>query len=150
MKRVYILMFLLYIVMQISLMGQEKEQDFKYRNYLTASYGPAEYSFNYERNLFNFQRSYSNIRAGLGEWSDLNGDWTAYNLSLVYLTGKQKSSHLESNAGVRYIRNDLKDAKFLYPDIFVGYRFENPEGWLLLRGGFSLISLFNLGAGIKF
>ena len=120
------------------------------KNYATGYLGMFEYNLNYERNLFQFHRSYSNIRTGFGQMNNLQASGYVYNLTLVHLLGRQ-SSHLEINIGVKYIKVPANDAQStFYPDLFLGYRFEKPDGNFIWRAGLSGLSLINVGAGLKF
>jgi hypothetical protein len=120
------------------------------KNYVTAYFGMFEYNLNYERNLFQFHRSYTNIRTGFGQMNNLQATGYVYNLTLVHLLGRQ-SSHFEFNIGVKYIKVPANDTQStFYPDLFLGYRFEQLDGNLIWRAGLSGLSLINVGAGFKF
>jgi hypothetical protein len=120
------------------------------RNYITAYFGMFEYNLNYERNLFLFRSSYSNIRTGFGQMNNLQATGYVYNLTLVQVLGRQ-ASHFEFNIGVKYIQVPANNGQStFYPDLFIGYRFEKPDGNFIWRAGLSGLSLINVGAGLKF
>jgi hypothetical protein len=116
--------------------------------------GFLEYDINYERNIMQCPKSYSNIRLGFGYWTDLQSEGHYVNSSFVYLTGKQ-NSHLELNLGFKFIvsgaRSGLEGSQnFLLPDIFVGYRYEKPGKGDVYRIGVGYPGLIMVGGGIKF
>ena len=140
-----------FFILCFNLEAQEKVKPeiLFHKNYLTGYIGLLEYNINYERNLFLFPKSYSNIRIGLGEWSDLQGDGRIYNLTFVHLFGR-KLSHIELNFGMNYINGKTKYGNFFYPIGFIGYRYEELKGKIIIRAGFSSWSFFNVGFGFKF
>ena len=109
----------------------------------------------YERNIFRWPGSYTNIRAGLGYFNDLQGGGREYGATMVHLIGK-KNSHLEINLGIKYIVNNKENAnpggKGFIPDMFVGYRYEKPGDSFVFRIGFYYpdINALAIGIGVKF
>ena len=123
------------------------------RNYIIGNAGPdlIAYNINYERNILQSSKSYTNIRFGVGKWKGMQDMGTDYSITLVHLIG-QKNSHLELNLGLRYRigeREDFNTAPWM-PDIFAGYRYEKPYGRLLIRVGLSIPSIVIIGIGFKF
>ena len=118
--------------------------------------GVTDLCLNYEHNILQLPNSYSNLRFGFGTMGTRKDDIGYYlNASFVHLLGK-KNHHLELNLGVNYITNIASDGWLIthdqdfYPDLYTGYRFENPDGIFIFRVGISLVTLFNFGLGIKF
>ncbi|MFH1001219.1 MAG: hypothetical protein V1783_10325 [Bacteroidota bacterium] len=118
--------------------------------------GITNLSVHFERSFFRLPKSYSNYRLGLGVISAGDDDIAYHlNVALVHLFGK-KASHLELNLGLNYLTNYAADnliighEKDFYPDFYAGYRFEKPEGLVFFRAGFSIVTFFNLGLGVKF
>lgn len=111
--------------------------------------GLIELNVNYERNIMQLPKSNSNIRAGIGYWTNLQLEGNYINAVFVHLLGK-KNSHLELNLGARYIFAKEKEDNTFLPDIFAGYRFEKPDGRFYFRAGLSFPGLFSIGTGYKF
>jgi hypothetical protein len=114
--------------------------------------GLISYNFNYERNIFQFPKSYTNIRIGYGKWNDWQNRGTGYIATLVHLIGQQ-NSHLELNLGLRHRIGEREDVDIPYflPDLFAGYRYEKPYGAFTFRVGLTnYVDLFGLGIGFKF
>jgi hypothetical protein len=147
------------IVLLISISVNVKAQDnsnsnFGPRNYINAYVGVVEYNINYERNLIQKSKSFSNVRIGFGHASILiAGEGKYINAAVVHLIGK-KNSHLEINLGMKYmVTNSISDPKFsetYIPEAFLGYRFEKPSQGLIFRVGVSYPTLINIGVGYKF
>ncbi|MCX6302429.1 MAG: hypothetical protein NTW82_09615 [Bacteroidia bacterium] len=128
------------------------------RNYIGAYVGIFEWNLNYERNIFQRPRSYTNLRFGFGLWKDeptkygYGGNYL--NASLVHLIGK-RTAHFELILGIKYFitgRDEVMNT-FGYPylpDLYFGYRHEKPDGKLVLRFGINIPTLVNLGIGYKF
>jgi hypothetical protein len=137
--------------------NHSEKQNLYLKNSIGISFGYIESSVNFERNLFYSTKSYWNIRAGFGIYTNPDSGglvYNVYNLTLVYLRGK-KSSHLELDAGVKYL--DLrKDAEFncIIPDLFAGYRYEKLTGRFYLKAGISNVEVINpsvlFGCGLRF
>lgn len=107
-----------------------------------------EYNLDYERKIFDLPKSYTNLRIGFGIINSSFDGGYYYNSSLVHLLGK-KNKHLELNLGLKYVvQKDTYDS--FWPDIYAGYRYEEPSGGLIFRIGVNLYSLFIVGIGIKF
>jgi len=123
------------------------------RNYIIVNVGPdlIAYNFNYERNIIQSPKSFTNIRLGYGKWEGMQDMGTDYSITLVHLIG-QKNSHLELNLGLRYRIGEREDINTppLMPDIFAGYRYEKPYGILIFRAGLSIPSVISIGVGFKF
>jgi hypothetical protein len=122
------------------------------RNYLNVYLGFIEYNLNYERNIVQFQKSYSNLRLGFGFWGLFTESGYYINPSIVHLIGKM-NSHLEFNLGMKlFVKEGFKheESPNILADFFVGYRFEKPNGKFVFRTGFNFPTLFNLGIGFKF
>ena len=107
-----------------------------------------DYNINYERNIFQRPKSFTNLRIGFGIINSSFDGGYYYNSSLVHLFGRKKS-HLELNLGLKYAIQEGFSNSFL-PDIFAGYRYEKPSGLLIFRIGINLYTLYNVGIGIKF
>jgi hypothetical protein len=107
-----------------------------------------EYNINYERNILQRRNSYTNIRAGFGLAAFNAWEGYYYNAALVHLIGK-KNSHFELNLGLKYVLEEGTANSFM-PDLFAGYRYEKPDGGLILRAGIDLFTLWNIGIGFKF
>lgn len=111
---------IIFLLLNLNMTAQEgKIPDTKNaKNYITAYFGMFEYNINYERNLFLFHRSYSNIRTGFGQMNNLQASGYVYNLTLVQVLGR-KSSHFEFNIGVKYIKIPAHPVQStFYPDLF--------------------------------
>jgi hypothetical protein len=110
-------------------------------------------NLNYERNIFQNPHSYTNIRMGFGRanFSEFRVLAFYLNPSVVHLIGR-RNSHLELNLGFKYPISQLPETinRILVPDLFVGYRYERPEGWFIFRMGINYPSIFDLGLGFKF
>lgn len=124
------------------------------RNRIGVYLGLLEINLNYERNIIQRPKSYSNIRIGIGSFTDLQFGGKYINASLIQLLGKRKS-HAEVDLGCKLFLagtnlNFESPRTFLIPDIYVGYRYENPENREFFRIGFSFPSLINVGGGFKF
>ena len=138
----------------IALCAQEaSDQPLKlYKNSVGAYVGLIEANLNYERNVLQGAKSYSNLRMGLGYWTDLQSEGKYFNPSFIHLLGKKKS-HIEFDLGFKLIVNGYQHngtATFLMPDLFVGYRYENPSTQEYFRIGFSIPSIINVGGGFRF
>ena len=135
----------------INLMARENynPSEFKYLNSFNSYVGLIEFSFNYERNIIQSRKSYSNIRAGYGYWTNLQLEGKCYEIAFVHLIGR-KNSHPELNLGIKYIVDNAGKENAILPDIFAGYRYENPEGRFIFRIGLAFPSIFNMGIGFKF
>jgi len=110
-------------------------------------------NLNYERNILQFSNSYSNIRLGIGRADFREFRVLAYylNPAIVHLIGR-RNSHLELNLGFKYPISQLPKTinRIFVPDLFVGYRYEKPDGWFIFRMGINYPSIFDLGFGFKF
>jgi hypothetical protein len=107
-----------------------------------------EFNMNYERNIFQLPKSYTNLRLGFGLlYSSIDGGYY-YNPALVHLFGK-KNRHLEVDLGFKYAVQKGYSNSFI-PDIFAGYRYEKPSGDFIFRIGVNIFTLFNIGFGYKF
>lgn len=135
----------------LSIMAQGKDNptEIKYLNSVNSYIGLIEYNFNYERNIIQSPRSYSNIRAGYGYWTNLQLEGQCYEVAFVHLLGR-KNSHPEFNLGIKYIVDKAGKENAVLPDIFAGYRYENPEGRFVFRIGLAFPSIFSMGIGFKF
>lgn len=116
--------------------------------------GVVEWNLNYERNVIQKPKSLSYIRAGFGHGAFLiAGEGYYINAAFVQLFGPG-SSHLELNAGVKYmVSNSESNPPFsdqVLPDIFVGYRYQKPSGGIILRYGLNYPTLINVGIGYQF
>lgn len=111
--------------------------------------GVVEYNINYERNIFQRPKSYTNIRIGIGgDESYMDGYYI--NPTLVHLIGK-KNSHLELDLGLKVeIGPHTEGTSTVLPDIYAGYRYEKTEGRFVFRVGLNAITVYNLGIGVKF
>lgn len=124
-------------------------------NAINVYVGIFDLNLNYERNIAQRPRSLSKLRLGFG-YAMLFGvgsEGNYINAAFVHLFGA-KSSHLELDAGLKYmLSNSISDPAFseqLLPEIFVGYRFEEPKGGLIFRAGLNYPTLINLGIGCTF
>lgn len=118
--------------------------------------GITNLSVHFERNFFQLPKSNTNYRLGLGILGAGNDDAGYHlNAALVHLIGN-KTSRLELNLGLNYFTDFATDnfiighEKHFYPDFYAGYRYEKPEGLVFFRAGFSVVTFFNLGLGVKF
>jgi hypothetical protein len=66
------------------------------RNYIIGNVSFESVTLNYERNIIQWSKSYTNIRIGFGGFNDLQGGGKQGLATLVHLFGKKKS-HLELN-----------------------------------------------------
>ena len=145
----------LFISLSINVKAQDNgNSNFSPRNYINVYVGLIEYNINYERNIVQRSKSFSNVRLGFGHASLLIGGEGKYiNAAFIHLIGK-KNSHLETNLGVKYmVSNSISDPQFsetLIPDAFLGYRYEKPLEGLIFRIGLNYPTFINLGTGYKF
>ena len=123
--------------------------EIKYRNSVNTHLGLIEFNFNYERNILQQAKSYTNVRAGIGYWTNLQLEGNCVEAAVVHVLGR-KNSHPEFNLGIKYIlaKGDKENA--VLPLIYTGYRYENPDGRYIFRIGLAFPSIFNLGIGTKF
>jgi len=124
------------------------------RNNINAYLGVFDANINYERNIIQSSKSYSNLRAGFGYamlWTA--GEGTYINAAFIHLMG-ERNSHLEIDLGLKYmVTNSIEDPDFsetVIPDIFVGYRYVKPSGGFVFRFGLNYPTVINLGLGFKF
>lgn len=122
------------------------------RNNINANISLFEYNINYERNISQRPKSYTNLRMGFGLF--YLGSMKGYhvNPSWVHLIGK-KNNHFELNLGFKYVKEEGSADSFfnsLLPDVFAGYRYEKPFGRFIFRTGINLYTLYNIGIGVKF
>jgi hypothetical protein len=152
-KKTFTLIIFLYLAFfQMSkTMGIERTKEDSKKNYLSIYFGIFEWNLNYEGNILQFQKSYSNIRCGFGYWGLIEEAGNYLNPSFVHVIGK-KNSHLEVDIGVKIFV--IKSSNFAkpsnMPDLFLGYRFEKPDGKFLFRAGINYPTVLNLGFGYKF
>ncbi len=116
--------------------------------------GIFDVNLNYERNISQRLKSLSKLRFGFGYGMFLvAGEGYYINGAFVHLFGA-RNSHLEVNAGVKYmLTNSISNPTLsdqLLPDIFAGYRFEKPTGGFIFRAGLNYPTAINLGVGYKF
>ena len=124
------------------------------KNDINVYVGFFDLNANFERNIVQSVKSYSNLRFGFGYAMFLvAGEGYYVNGTFVQLFGA-KNSHLELNAGLKFmLTNSIADATFsdqVLPDIFAGYRFEKPTGGIIFRVGLNYPTLLNIGVGYKF
>jgi hypothetical protein len=125
------------------------------RNYVIGNISFEGITLNYERNIIQWSKSYTNMRIGIGLFNDLQGGGKQGLATLVHLFGKKKS-HLELNLGIRYFVNSKNNlwpkSKYFYRDIFVGYRYEKPDGNFVFRIGYinPHAAAIAIGLGFKF
>lgn len=119
------------------------------RNSINMYVGVWDYNLNYERNIFQRPKSYTNIRIGFGkDESYLDGYY--FIPSLVHLFGR-KNSHLEIDLGCKVLTSPVTaDGTSFLPDVFVGYRHEKPAGRFMFRAGINPTTIYNVGIGVKF
>lgn len=120
-----------------------------HRNSINTYASLGDYNINYERNILQRPKSYSNLRMGFGkDQSYLIGYYI--NPCLAHLIGKM-NSHLELNLGVKILVGPQAiDASAFLPEIYAGYRYEKPEGRFIFRAGFNLATFYSIGIGVKF
>ena len=110
-------------------------------------------NLNYERNILQLPKSYTNIRLGIGRanFSEFRTLAFYLNPSLVNLIGR-RNSHLELNLGFKYPISQLPETinRVLVPDLYAGYRYERPNGLFIFRMGINYPSVFDIGMGLKF
>ncbi len=88
------------------------------------------------------------IRIGGGYWSSWGNE--AYNIfgTLNMLSGKDKN-HFELGFGIAYSPGYDETYGFL-PAANVGYRYQKPDGWLLLRAGVGVPEALYVSVGVRF
>lgn len=123
--------------------------ELKYRNSINSYIGLIELNFNYERNIIQSPKSYTNIRAGYGYWTNLQLEGACVEAVMVHVLGK-RNHHPEFNLGIKYIIDKAGEDNAFVPLFYAGYRYENPEGRVIFRFGITIPSIFNLGIGYKF
>src|SRR3954454_21512766 len=94
------------MLMVLSINGKAQNVDnssTKARNNIKVYVGVLEGNINYERNISQRPKSYSNLRLGFGHAAFLNaGEGNYINPAFVHLIG-EKSSHLEIDLGIKYM-----------------------------------------------
>jgi hypothetical protein len=149
------LLSLLLFVANLPVTAQETRNPLSQsRNSINAYVGLIEYNINYERNILQHPKSYSNLRLGFGHGQFfVAGEGEYINAAFVHLT-KKENSHLEIDVGVKcMITNSMDDPKFsdtFLPDLFFGYRYEKPSGGIVFRFGLNYPTFLNAGIGYKF
>ena len=134
---------------------EEQEETVFLKNSIGIYFGYLEGNIYYERNLLTFRRSKLNVRTGVGFFTlpDSGGDIYdknfIFNISFPYILGKN-NSHLEIDAGLKYLDVIGDITGTFWPDVFAGYRYEKPAGRFFCRAGLSSLSLINIGCGLKF
>lgn len=123
-------------------------------NSINTYVGLFDLNLNYERNIIQRAKAASNIRIGFGHGQFVvAGEGYYVNGVFVQLIG-EGSSHLELNAGVKYmVSNSEANPPFsdqLLPDIFLGYRYQNPTDRIIFRMGFNYPTIINIGLGYQF
>lgn len=156
MKIIYMLLgATISLLISISAKTQDNRNPYSgFRNYINAYIGIVEYNINYERNLIQKSKSFSNVRLGFGNGKFLTaGEGKYINAALVHLIGKM-NSHLEIDLGIKYmVTNSISNPDFsetFIPDLFLGYRFEKPSGGFIFRVGLNYATLINMGIGYRF
>lgn len=134
--------------------GNDNKSSELRRNSINAYIGLFEYNINFERNIIQHPKSYTDLRMGFGLGAFVTaGEGIYLNPSFVHLIGKKKS-HLELDLGFKYIVNYIGSnpnySKFFIPDFFAGYRYEIPDGRIIFRLGLNWPTLINSGIGFKF
>jgi len=124
------------------------------RNDINVYVGIYDLNINYERNIIQSAKSYSNIRVGYGYvMNNFGGEGRYIGPAFVHLLGKG-NGHVEFDVGIKYmLTNTIVDPDFsdtVIPDIFVGYRYETPSNGLVLRAGLNYPTVLNIGVGYKF
>lgn len=119
------------------------------RNSINVFIGFGDYNINYERNIFQRPKSYTNLKIGFGkDESYMQGYYISP--ALVHLLGR-KNSHLELDLGLKALIGPLaEDGTPFLPVIFAGYRYEKPAGNFIFRVGFEVFTAYNIGIGVKF
>lgn len=134
-------------------MGTEPPKDDIKKNYLNIYFGIFEWNLNYERNILQFPKSYSNIRFGFDSYGLLEESGYFFSPSFVHVIGK-RNSHFEVDMGIKIFviesANFAKPSNTIMPDLFLGYRFEKPNGKFVFRTGINFPAAVNLGIGFKF
>jgi hypothetical protein len=135
--------------------NEEHEEILFLKNSIGIYFGYLEVNMYYERNLLIFRRSKLNVRTGLGYFTlpdsgeDIYDKNIVFNISFPYILGKN-NSHLEIDAGLKYLEVIGSIPGTFWPDVFAGYRYEKPSGRFFCRAGLSSLSLINFGCGLKF
>lgn len=110
------------------------------------------FTINYERKLTDFaQPSYSGfatLRLGYGRWASWGGEGDIYLLASNWIWGQTKH-HLETGAGVAYIR-DIGYSNWASPVANIGYRYQKKDGWLVFRTAVGIPEWFVVSLGIAF
>lgn len=135
----------------LNLIAQEKDNqiELKYQNSINSYIGLIELNFNYERNILQRPKSYTNFRVGYGYWTNLQLEGNCFEAAVVQVLGR-KNSHPEFDLGIKYIIDKAGKDNAVVPLLYAGYRFDNPEGRFIFRFGLTFPSIFNLGIGYKF
>lgn len=147
-KRLIFCGLLIFSLSQISAQDLNHDAVKRSKNIVGLYLGLIEYNVNYERNVLQRPKSHSNIRAGFGYWTNLQAEGNYVNAAWVQMFGKN-SSHIEFNLGVKYVFDRTDDKNIVLPDLYAGYRYDNPGGRIMFRSGLSLTSLINVGFGVK-
>lgn len=151
----YVLFLSFFLGVNTALVSQtfEKSEWTKHNIYFEVAYGVVSdhKSINYERILL---RSSSNRihlfgRVGTGKFSvqDEPDGWGGL-ASLTLLTGKG-NHHIEFAGGVviDFIKHSEENPKFTLPLVDIGYRYQKPNGFMILR---TKVGLLGIGFGFGF
>ena len=104
-------------------------------------------SINYERQILSGKKATLFGRIGVGETAQLSGESGSGALgAITFLTGK-KNGHFELNAGTFIGSNS--NSTFLHPLLNIGYRYQKPDGGIILRTYAGIIG-FGISLGYAF
>lgn len=134
----------------------------KRATYITLS--PFNQNIVYEQNIGNGNRSFYFVKFGYGLTQGLFGDQNqTANISVGFLTGKNKKNHLEMYLGGALVynwegyRNQSGEYRssfgtYLdpYPSFYMGYRHQKPQRPFIFRCGFGYPETLAISAGISF
>lgn len=147
--KIFITCLILYSGSGIMAQGKDNPTELKYLNSFNSYIGLIELNFNYERNIIQRPKSYTNVRAGFGYWTNLQLEGNCIEAAFVHMLGRE-NSHPEFNLGVKYIIDKAGKENAVVPLLYAGYRYDNPESRFIFKFGLTYPSIFNLGIGYKF
>jgi len=119
-----------------------------YKNVIGVYFGMIELNINYERNIIQRMKFYTNARVGFGYLTDMQVEGRTFNATIAQMFG-MKNSHLELNLGLKYFIDKSGKDNFFLPEVYAGYRFDKPDGRFIFRLGLSYPSVLNIGIGTK-
>lgn len=149
-RRIFFPLFISFFLLAFTSATNAQEiQELQPNNiYVEASVGSfSRATINYERRFFSGSSLTWYGRVGFGATSNSNASTGFGGLAAVSMLTGKKRSHFEVDAGAMLFTEGSR--QFVYPVVNLGYRYQNPEGGLLVKAHVGIIS-FGLGLGYSF